>query len=175
MGEVSKIRQAMAAFQANPPKLKHDRQGQYGYLSLPGLLAAVRPKLAELGLFLQWNTAMVSRGTKDDSDFLEISCTVSHVEGGSLTAAAYMPVMKTGGRGNPMHLMGGAITFGRRYSCLMVLGLPDVVDDNAEVATPMGPVTAEEAQGFQVQAQMGADARYAPGPNDTAEHPGVPF
>ena len=63
-----------------------------------------------------------------------------------------LPV-NTGGRGNPMHQEGGAITYCRRYSLLAILGLNAGIPDNdGDFANPTAdkvtPINKNKAVGM---------------------------
>jgi hypothetical protein len=104
------------------------------YAPLDEILAMVRPILAENGL-------VVLQEASGDGSFATISTILMHDSGEYLkTAALTLKPVKTDPQG-----IGSAITYGRRYALLSILGLAGEPDDDANVATH-GAATPEKAE-----------------------------
>ena len=96
---------------------------QYGkFADLSTVLSTVNPALAANGLAVVHTTKV-----EDNKNILITN--LLHTSGESITSEMFLPV-NTGGRGNPMHQEGGAITYCRRYSLLAILGLNAGIPDN---------------------------------------------
>ena len=96
---------------------------QYGkFADLSTVLSTVNPALAANGLAVVHTTKVVEGKNVLITNLL-------HTSGESITSEMLLPV-NTGGRGNPMHQEGGAITYCRRYSLLAILGLNAGIPDN---------------------------------------------
>ena len=96
---------------------------QYGkFADLSTVLSTVNPALAANGLAVVHTTKV-----EDNKNILITN--LLHTSGESITSEMLLPV-NTGGRGNPMHQEGGAITYCRRYSLLAILGLNAGIPDN---------------------------------------------
>ena len=96
---------------------------QYGkFADLSTVLSTVNPALAANGLAVVHTTKVLEGKNILITNLL-------HTSGESITSEMFLPV-NTGGRGNPMHQEGGAITYCRRYSLLAILGLNAGIPDN---------------------------------------------
>ena len=96
---------------------------QYGkFADLSTVLSTVNPALAANGLAVVHTTKVLEGKNILITNLL-------HTSGESITSEMLLPV-NTGGRGNPMHQEGGAITYCRRYSLLAILGLNAGIPDN---------------------------------------------
>ena len=96
---------------------------QYGkFADLSRVLSTVNPALAANGLAVVHTTKVLEGKNILITNLL-------HTSGESITSEMFLPV-NTGGRGNPMHQEGGAITYCRRYSLLAILGLNAGIPDN---------------------------------------------
>ena len=119
---------------------------QYGkFADLSTVLSTVNPALAANGL-------AVVHTTKVDNNKNILITNLLHTSGESITSEMLLPV-NTGGRGNPMHQEGGAITYCRRYSLLAILGLNAGIPDNdGDFANPTAdkvtPINKNKAVGM---------------------------
>lgn len=127
------LAEALFEFQTNPPEVVKDAEAEvkakdgktklydYKYLSLQALLAALRPRFAELGLL--WRSKPgVAEGGKP-----VIYYSMTHVPSGEREEGT-MPLIV----GGTMQALGGSISFGRRYALISYLNLaPDVDEDGA--------------------------------------------
>lgn len=123
---MSKLLEALAEFQANPPALVKDSENpHYGntYVSLGGILAVVMPRLSELGLTLTQELSSVG-------DQPALKTTLRDTENNSISDTVPLILDRQGPQA-----VGSAITYMRRYSILSLLGLNADEDDDAEAAT----------------------------------------
>ena len=97
-------------------------QYAYSYATLADLHEMARPVLAEHGLLVTQTAATIG-------DEVAISTTVLHKSGQFVTASPLtLPVGKTA------QATGSAVSYGRRYSLMAVLGLATEDDDGASAA-----------------------------------------
>ena len=119
---------------------------QYGkFADLSTVLSTVNPALAANGLAVVHTTKVVEGKNVLITNLL-------HISGESITSEMLLPG-NTGGRGNPMHQEGGAITYCRRYSLLAILGLNAGIPDNdGDFANPTAdkvtPINKNKAVGM---------------------------
>ncbi|MBX6385238.1 MAG: ERF family protein [Microbispora sp.] len=148
-----KLNAALAKVQAKLPKLERDRTVkvtqknggtyEYSYATLPNLTELVLPLLAEHGLsFL----AMPST-TADGKLCLRYS--LLHESGEEKTGE--FPIDPGGG----IQMIGGRITYARRYCLTAVVGIAADEDDESRLSDD-GPRTAQRAQRTQ---RRGASSR----------------
>lgn len=95
----------------------------YKYADLADTLSMVRPILARHGL------AVTQTASNPDSDTVAITTTLIHTSGEWMS---FHPLLLPNGR--TAQETGSAITYGRRYSLLAVLGLAAEDDDGASAA-----------------------------------------
>ena len=121
-------------------------EAQYDkFADLSTVLSVVNPALAANGLAVVHTTKV-----EDNKNILITN--LLHISGESITSEMLLPV-NTGGRSNPMHQEGGAITYCRRYSLLAILGLNAGIPDNdGDFANPttdkVTPITKNKAVGM---------------------------
>ena len=132
------ITAALCKFIKQVGTIEEKDEAQYGkFADLSTVLSTVNPALAANGLAVVHTTKV-----EDNKNILITN--LLHTSGESITSEMLLPV-NTGGRGNPMHQEGGAITYCRRYSLLAILGLNAGIPDNdgdfanptAEKVTPI--------------------------------------
>lgn len=130
--------EAMAAFQARCPAIKKTRSasiatrtgGQYAYTYAPldEIDGAVGPLLGELGLSKSWRSRV-------EGDKVFTVCRISHVFG-HYEESGEIPMPIAGGDdrsgANPAQRVGIALTYGKRYSLLAILGIAPEDDDDAQ-------------------------------------------
>lgn len=135
---------ALAKVQAQLPKLERDRtvevtqkSGQkysYSYATLANLSEAVLPLLAANGLAF---TAMP--GTGADGKMC-VRYSLMHESGEALTGE--FPISGEGG----IQMIGGRITYARRYCLAAVVGIAADEDDETRLADDAAPRTAQRAR-----------------------------
>lgn len=154
MTDTSKLAAALAQVQAKLPKLERDREvtvqqkngGEYSYsyVTLAHLSETVLPLLAEHGLAF---TAMP--GTGSDGKMC-VRYRLMHSSGEFLEGE--FPVSGEGG----IQMVGGRITYIRRYCLAAVVGVAADEDDESQLAA--GPRTAQRAQKQQQPKQQGGQS-----------------
>jgi len=123
---------SFAAFKACALKLIKTKAIKDGPLKgkfhaeLAGIVNAVTPALSEHGLSASWKL------TKDDKDWMEVTCTPSH-EGGHSESVSMGGAPDTGPGRNAIQARGSAKTYLERYTLTAIMGLAaqDADDDGA--------------------------------------------
>jgi len=140
------ITKALCKFIQTVGTIEEKDTAQYGkFADLSTVLSTVNPALAANGLAVVHTTKV-----EDNKNILITN--LLHTSGESITSDMVLPV-NTGGRGNPMHQEGGAITYCRRYSLLAILGLNAGIPDNdGDFANPtpdkVTPINKNKAVGM---------------------------
>ena len=140
------ITAALCKFIQQVGTIEEKDTAQYGkFADLSTVLSTVNPALAANGLAVVHTTKV-----EDNKNILITN--LLHTSGESITSEMLLPV-NTGGRGNPMHQEGGAITYCRRYSLLAILGLNAGIPDNdGDFANPTAdkvtPINKNKAVGM---------------------------
>ena len=140
------ITKALCKFIQQVGTIEEKDTAQYGkFADLSTVLSTVNPALAANGL-------AVAHTTKVEDNKNILITNLLHTSGESITSEMLLPV-NTGGRGNPMHQEGGAITYCRRYSLLAILGLNAGIPDNdGDFANPTAdkvtPINKNKAVGM---------------------------
>lgn len=118
---------ALAAFQAELPKVSKSSQGNRGrYADLADVSSKVLPLLAKHGL--SWSAAP----TVTDEGLFVLRYALRHVSGGERVGGDYpLPAAN-----EPPQTLGSAITYAKRYALCAVTGVaPDNDDDDGAHAT----------------------------------------
>ena len=140
------ITAALCKFIQQVGTIEEKDTAQYGkFADLSTVLSTVNPALAANGLAVVHTTKVLEGKNILITNLL-------HTSGESITSEMFLPV-NTGGRGNPMHQEGGAITYCRRYSLLAILGLNAGIPDNdGDFANPTAdkvtPINKNKAVGM---------------------------
>ena len=92
------------------------------YAELHDIVNAVTPALSKNGLSFSWKL------TKDERDWLEVTCTVRHVGGHSESVSMGGPP-DTGGAKNAIQARASAKTYLERYTLKAALGVAEQDDD----------------------------------------------
>ncbi len=93
------------------------------YAELFSVVNAVTPALSKHGLSASWKL------TKDDKDWIEVTCTVKHVLGHSESVSMGGPA-DTGGAKSPIQARASTITYLERYTLKAICGVAEQGDDN---------------------------------------------
>lgn len=93
------------------------------YAELYSVVNAVTPALSKHGLSASW------RLSKDDKDWIEVTCTVKHVLGHSESVSMGGPA-DTGGAKSPIQARASTITYLERYTLKAICGVAEQGDDN---------------------------------------------
>lgn len=141
---------ALASFYTKCSTIHKDAQAQYGkFADLAGVLSVVNPALASCGL-------AVTQSFDDDETGRYLVTTLHHISGEKMWSKAKL--VTEGGRGNPLHTWGGAVTYQRRYALLSMLNLAaGIEDDDADTFTDEAPKPKKEAKAAPKAAPKAAD------------------
>lgn len=116
------------------------------YANLFGVVDAVTPALSKHGLSMSW------RLTKDEKDWLEVTCTLRHEMGHSETVAMGGPPDKGPAR-NELGARGSTKTYLERYTAKAILGMAEEDQDNDG-----GNDTAPKMNGLEVAVKAISEA-----------------
>lgn len=121
--------QAFAAFKAEAVTLVKNKRVNdgplkgKGYAELHAVVNAVTPALSRHGLSASW------RLTKDDRDWIEVTCTLKHIGGHSESVSMGGPP-DSGGAKNKIMERASTVSYLERYTLKAILGLSEQDDDN---------------------------------------------
>ncbi|MDB6035969.1 MAG: hypothetical protein JWM16_6307 [Verrucomicrobiales bacterium] len=128
--------EAFAAFKSEVVTIARNRLITDGplkgrkYAELFSFVDAVTPALSKHGLSASWNI------TKDEKDWIEVTCTIEHVLGGNKKVAIGGPP-DTGGAKNAIQARLSAITYLERGSLKAACGLAEQGDDKDGASPPV--------------------------------------
>lgn len=154
---------AFAAFKAHAVKLVRTKKITSGPLSgmkhveLGEVVRVATPALSEHGLSISWKL------TKDDKDWMEVTCTLRHLEGHSETVSMGGAPDVGPGR-NAIQARGSAKTYLERYTATAILGLAPEEDDDGR-----GGTTPEQTEGGMEGAAIEDFISLIEGSGDTDE------
>ncbi|KQR62689.1 single-stranded DNA-binding protein [Acidovorax sp. Leaf160] len=136
---------AFAAFKAEAVRIVKGRKVTDGplrgkeYAELHDVVDAVTPALSRHGLSTSWKL------TRDEKDWLEVTCTLKHVGGHSETVSMGGPP-DAGGAKNPLQARASTKSYLERYTLKAICGVAEGGDDtdgNTPAATvPLALITA---------------------------------
>lgn len=121
--------EAFAAFKAEAVTIIKNRAVTDGplknkrYAELFSVVNAVTPALSKHGLSAAWKL------TKDEKDWLEVTCTITHVMGHSESVSMSGPP-DTGGAKNAIQARASTITYLERYTLKAACGLAEQEQDD---------------------------------------------
>ncbi len=119
---------AFSAFKSEAVTIIKNRQVTDGplknkkYAELFAVVNAATPALSRHGLSASWKL------TKDDRDWLEVTCTLKHVGGHSESVSMGGPP-DTGGAKNAIQARASTVTYLERYTLKAITGLSEQEDD----------------------------------------------
>lgn len=138
--------EAFAAFKAHAVRVIKNRQVTDGplknkkYAELFAVVNAVTPALSEHGLSASWKL------TKDEKDWIEITCILKHTGGHSESVSMGGPP-DAGGAKNAIQARASAVSYLERYTLKAILGVSEQEDDDdgrgAEEAAAESALLAE--------------------------------
>ncbi len=120
---------AFAAFKAEAVKIVRNRKVTDGplkgksYAELHAVVNAITPALSKHGLSMSW------RITKDERDWLEVTCTLKH-EAGHIDAVSMGGPPDTGGAKNAIQARASTVSYLERYTAKAITGLSEQDDDD---------------------------------------------
>lgn len=128
-GEAEKAyNRAFAAFKAEAVKVIKRQKVMAGpligrkYAGLHDVVSAVTPELSSHGLSASWKL------TKDEKDWLEVTCTLKHVDGHSESVSMGGPP-DAGGAKNALQARASTKAYLERYTLKAILGIAEQDDD----------------------------------------------
>ncbi len=126
--------QAMNEFQAKKPKLTKTKKADFGkgkasyfFNPLDKLQEAVDPVLSKYGLSYRWER-------KESPNLIRITCVVSHVDGHSEETWMESGPDASGNKG-PLHAIGSARSYLKRYTLEDAFGLSSGDDDDGKASS----------------------------------------
>lgn len=124
-----RLNAAFAAFKEHAIRIVKSRQvtdgplrGK-GYAELYSVVDAVTPALSRQGLSTSWKI------TKDERDWIEVTCTLRHVDGASESVSLGGPP-DSGGAKNAIQARASTVSYLERYTLKAVLGVAEGGDDD---------------------------------------------
>lgn len=120
---------AFAAFKAEAVRIIKNRSVTAGplagkkYAELFSVVNAVTPALSANGLSSSWQI------TKDERDWIEVTCTIKHSAGHSESVAMGGPP-DVGGAKNPIQARASTVSYLQRYTLKAITGLSEQDDDD---------------------------------------------
>lgn len=136
--------EAFAAFKAEAVKVVRNRKVDDGplrgrrYAELVAFVDAATPALSAHGLSASWNI------TRDEKDWIEVTCTIEHELGGKKTVSLGGPP-DAGGAKNPLQARISTVTYLERATFKAATGLAEQGDDDDGQASG-APATISEQQ-----------------------------
>lgn len=142
--------EAFAAFKAEAITIVRNRKVDDGplkgrrYAELVSFVEAATPALSKHGLSASWDI------TRDEKDWIEVTCTVEHALGGNKKVALGGPP-DTGGAKNLLQARISTVTYLERATFKAACGLAEQGDDKdgANSAEGAGTITPEQYQELQ--------------------------
>lgn len=129
--------EAFAAFKAEAVEIIKNRQVTDGplkgkkYAELYSVVNAVTPALSKHGLSASWKL------TKDEKDWIEVTCTLRHVLGHSESVSMSGPP-DAGGAKNAMQARASTVSYLERYTLKAICGVAEQGDDTDANSGGMG-------------------------------------
>lgn len=138
--------EAFAAFKAEAITVVRNRKVTDGplrgrsYAELVSFVEAATPALSKHGLSASWDI------TRDDKDWIEVTCTIEHILGGKKQVSLGGPP-DAGGAKNPLQARISTVTYLERATFKAACGLAEQGDDTDGTAPKgAGAATINEAQ-----------------------------
>lgn len=144
---------AFAAFKSEAVRVLKNRKVDAGplsgksYAELHSVVDAVTPALSKHGLGASW------RLTKDDKDWIEVTCTLKHSSGHSESVSMGGPP-DTGGAKNKIQERASTISYLERYTLKAICGVAEGGEDNDGNGAP-APIPPELLQAARDAAMKG--------------------
>jgi hypothetical protein len=121
--------ESFSAFKSEAVKIIKNKKVSAGplsgktYAELHAVVNAVTPALSAHGLSAAW------RITKDEKEWLEVTCSLSHIRGHSESVSMGGPP-DSGGAKNGIQARASTVSYLERYTLKAILGLSEQDDDN---------------------------------------------
>ena len=128
------------------PVISHTKKSySTTYTPLEDIVNIVRPILSEHGFSVSFNNEQLEKG------FVTVTCQLRHKGGHMIENALTLPTEAVTKGMNPMQAIGGAISYGKRYTLCGILNIATTADDdnngfatNAKVESAKKPISDEE-------------------------------
>ncbi len=130
-----KFNEAFAAFKSEAVRIIKSREVESGplagrkYAELHAVVNAVTPALSKYGLSAAW------RITKDEKDWLEVTCTIRHTDGHSESVSMGAPP-DVGGAKSAVQARASTVSYLERYTLKAITGLSEQGDDTDGAGVP---------------------------------------
>lgn len=134
---------AFAAFKAEAVHIIKNRRVTDGplkgksYAELHSVVDAVTPALSRHGLSASWKL------TRDEKDWLEVTCTLAHAQGHSESVSMGGPP-DTGGAKNAIQARASSISYLERYTLKAICGVAEGGDDDDGSGGASGEPTSDQ-------------------------------
>lgn len=150
---------AFAAFKDEAIRIIKNREVNAGplsgkkYAELFAVVNAVTPALSKHGLSASW------RITKDEKDWIEVTCTIKHISGHSESVAMGGPPDE-GGAKNKIQARASTVSYLERYTLKAITGLSEQEDDKDGNQPPAADIPEKLLADAETAAE-GGTAAYA--------------
>ncbi len=109
----------------NIPVIAHTKKSySTTYTPLEDIVNIVRPILSQYGFSISFNNEQLEKG------FVTITCQLRHRKGHMIENALTLPTEAVTKGMNPMQAIGGAISYGKRYTLCGILNIATTADDD---------------------------------------------
>lgn len=122
------------------------------HANLHDVIVATTPKLSAHGLAISWKL------TRDEKDWMEVTCTLRHVAGHS-ESVSMGAAPDTGPGRNAIQARGSAKSYLERYTATAILGLAAAdEDDDGAASAPVETITAKQVAELEaLLSEVGGD------------------
>ena len=108
------------------PVISHTKKSySTTYTPLEDIVNIVRPILSEHGFSVSFNNEQLEKG------FVTVTCQLRHKGGHMIENALTLPTEAVTKGMNPMQAIGGAISYGKRYTLCGILNIATTADDDS--------------------------------------------
>ena len=151
---------ALAQFQSELPPIEKDKAVlntngtvRYRYASYDKIVSTIKPYLNKYGLSYRFETAF-------EPDTIIVTCIVQHIDGHSEKTSFKLPI-DTSAYMNIIQKYGASLTYGKRYSLTLALGLATEEDtDTVEEEAPASvSAKAETTEAHKADDNKASDAQ----------------
>lgn len=139
----------------------------YNYANLGDIVQQVTPLLSKHGLHLCWQTE-----TPEGNKPIKVTCHLTHKDGHRESVTLSGPADQSGNK-NAIQAIGSALTYLQRYSCLAILGLATMEDDDGRGGDDAPPKRNDNANKTNDLAQQ-LRSNFPQGQHGTVKEGGKP-
>jgi hypothetical protein len=126
-----KLDESLLAFNGELKAIRKDGRNPHFnsvYVTLDAILDTVRPLLTKHGLYITQDAEELKITEEGRITAVKVTTSIRNKEGETRTSAVWIPLNRI----DP-HGMGGAVTYGRRYSLSMLLAISADEDEDGNV------------------------------------------